>query len=175
MRILLRYIVPVCTFLSLLSGIVSCNSVDDDRIPTLPVNLNLSDPGVWNRYGVTGFGIYKYFIPGLQQPSGFTYTVGSAAGFGGVLLIGGMDPFSGDTQTPLAYDLSCPVECKPDIRVKIDDTTFEAICPECKSHYDVTMRGGVPVSGPACEHKRPYSLRRYQCFPTQYGGYVITN
>lgn len=154
---------------------VACNKVDDDRIPSLPVNINLGDAGLWNRYGVHGFGIYKYFIPLLGEPQGFNYTVSTAAGYGGVLLIGGMDPYNVNTEAVLAYDLACPIECKPDIRIAIDNTTFEAICPECGSHYDVTMGGGVPVSGVASEGKHRSSLRRYRALATQYGGYLITN
>ncbi len=161
---------------ALSSGLLlSCNSVDDERLPNVPVNINLGDPGLWNRYGVAGFGLYRYFIPELKEPSGFSYTVSSCAGFGGVLLIGGMDPFSGDVNVPLAYDLACPVECKPTVRVKIDDSTFEAICPVCGSKYDVTMRAGSPISGPAAEGKNKYALKRYQCLPAQYGGYIIVN
>lgn len=153
----------------------SCNSVDDDRLPNLPVNLNLGDSGLWNRYGVAGFGLYRYFIPELKEPSGFQYAASSCAGFGGVLLIGGMDPFSGEMNVPLAYDLACPVECKPGIRVRVDDSTFEAVCPECGSKYDVTMQAGAPVSGPAADGNHRYALRRYQCVPAQYGGYLIVN
>lgn len=159
----------------LFSGLSSCNSVDDDRIPGLPVNINLGDSGLWNQYGVAGFGLYRYFIPGLKEPAGFSYTASTYTGFGGVLLIGGMDPFSGETNVPLAYDLACPVECKADIRIKVDASTFEAVCPECGSKYDVTMRGGAPISGPAADGKYRYALRRYNCLPAQYGGYIIVN
>ena len=158
-----------------LAGILtSCHNVDDDRIPAMPVNINLSDPGLWNTYGVAGFGLCRYFIPRLGQPAGFSYTVSTATGFGGVLLIMGMNPFSAETNVPLAYDLACPVECDPNVTVSVDSSTFEAICPKCGSHYDVTMQGGSPVSGPAFDGKHKYGLTRYQCFPTSMGGYMIT-
>lgn len=174
----LRHIIHVALLVATcLSAIIltSCHNVDDDRIPNLPVNISLADAGLWNRYGVAGFGLYRYFIPELKEPSGFAYVASSAAGFGGVLLIGGMDPFTGDTNMPLAYDLACPVECKANVRVKIDSSTFEAICPECGSKYDVTMRGGAPISGPAADGNHRYALRRYNCLPSQYGGYIIVN
>lgn len=156
----------------LLSG---CNNVNDDRIPSVAVNINLSDPGLWNTYGVSGFGIYRYFNMQSGEPRGYSYNAKSATGFGGVLLIGGMDPFTTETNVPLAYDLACPVECKSTVRVAIDNETWEAVCPVCGSHYDVTMAGGSPVSGPALTGKYKYGLRRYRCLRTQYGGYVITN
>ena len=166
--------IAVAIMLSSLS-FVGCNSVDDDRIPSLPVNINLSDAGVWSRYGVAGYGMFRYFIKDEKQPAGFPYTATTYVGYGGVLLISGMDPFTADTDRVLAYDLSCPVECKPSIRVQVDPSTFEAICPKCGSHYDVTMRGGAAISGPAVDGKHKYGLRRYQCSPTQFGGYLISN
>ncbi len=89
----------------LMSG---CHTVDDERIPAVPVNINLADAGLWNTYGVSGFGLFRYFIPRAGEPAGFRYTANTATGFGGVLLIGGMDPFSTETNVPLAYDLACP-------------------------------------------------------------------
>ena len=155
----------------------ACDSIEDDRIPSLPVNINLADRGMWNTYGISGFGIHTEFIltSNMRRPSGFPYTVQSATGFGGVLLIGGMDPYTTETDVPLAYDLACPVERQQDIRVEIDSRTLEAVCPVCGSHYDVTMAGGAPTSGPALTGKYKYGLRRYNCLPASAGGYVITN
>ncbi len=155
--------------------LTGCDSVDDDRIPNLAVSINIGDAGLWNTYGVTGFGSSRNFIlaANLRQPSGFPYSTQSATGFGGILLINGMDPFTTATDVPLAYDLACPVECKQDVRVQIEGDLYEAVCPVCHSHYDVTMSGGSPLSGPAAKHK--YGLRRYQCLPTTLGGYIITN
>lgn len=156
---------------------VGCHSVDDDRIPAYAVSINLGDAAFWNTYGVSGFGSNRRFIlsPSLREPRGFPYSQQSATGYGGVLLISGMDPFTNQTDVPLAYDLACPVEVKADVRVQIEGELFEAVCPVCGSHYDVTMSGGSPVSGPAATGKYKYGLRRYRCLPTGNGGYVITN
>lgn len=155
----------------------SCDSVNDDRIPRLAVNIVLSDAGMWNTYGVAGFGSSRRFIlsGAIREPSGFPYNTRSATGYGGVLLVSGMDAFTNETGVALAYDLACPVECKPDIRVHVDPERYEAVCDVCGSHYDVTMGAGAPLSGPAAAGDRKYALRRYQCLPTQTGGYVITN
>ncbi len=165
-----RILLPLISLVVALSG---CNGVDDDRIPNMPVNINLSDPGVWSKYGVFGFGDARYFVPALGEPKGFFYSAESATGFGGVLLIRGMDPVSAETDMALAYDLACPVECDPNIRVRVDASTFEAICPVCGSHYDVTMAGGSPVSGPALTGSTKLGLRRYSCYQSVYGGYLI--
>lgn len=153
------------------AALISCHSTDDERIPNMAVSINLSDAGLWNRFGVSGFGIPQYFIKSLQQPAGFHYLERTMTGYGGVLLINGFD-FRINEVGPLAYDLSCPVERKPDIRVAVDSDTFEAICPVCGSKYDVTMGAGSPISGPAASDR--YALRRYQCVPNG-SGYIIMN
>ncbi len=162
---------------AVLAILASCQTVDDDRIPSLAVNVNISDAALWNTYGVAGFGDSRRFIISSTErvPSGFPYNMQSATGFGGILLISGMDPFTNTTDAPLAYDLACPVECKPNIRVAIEGDLYQAICPVCGSRYDVTMQGGSPVSGPAAEGKQKLGLRRYQCLSTSLGGYIITN
>ncbi len=153
----------------------SCNSIDDDRIPDMPVAINLSTPDLWTTYGVAGFGSYRMFIRQLSEPRNFPYNVGTTTGYGGVLLISAVDPFNGSAVLPMAYDLSCPVECKPDIRVRItvDDMLPFAACPDCGSHYDIMEQAGAPTYGPA--KSRKLGLRRYDCYATQYGGYIIAN
>ncbi|MDE6682459.1 MAG: hypothetical protein K2J87_03440 [Muribaculaceae bacterium] len=151
--------------------LAGCNSNDDERIPNMAVSINLSDAGQWNRYGVSGFGIPQYFIKALREPAGFPYLDRTMTGFGGVLLINGFD-YRVNEVAPLSYDLSCPVERKQDIRVKVDPDTFEAICPVCGSKYDVTMGSGAPISGAAASDH--YSLRQYKCIPTGQG-YMIVN
>lgn len=171
-RKLKYFIGVVLVFLSL--SVSGCKSdVDDERIPNVVVNVALDNPGLWNSYGVSGFGIHRNFILGYE-PAGFHYKSGSATGYGGVLLIGGLDSYSGAGTYPLAYDLSCPVERKPDIRVRINGD-YNAVCPECKSAYDVTMGGGVPIKGEAASGKYKYSLKTYRVIPASGGGYYITN
>ena len=103
----------------LMAAAISCNTIDDERIPTFPVNISLSPDGVWHTYGVSGYGIYRCFIKDERQPSGFPYTDRTYTGFGGVLLISGMDPFTSEAGVPLAYDLACPVERKAETKVRI--------------------------------------------------------
>ena len=155
----------------------ACNAVDDDRIPSLPVNIDLQGAGMWNSYGVSGVGISRDFInfQGERSPAGFPYNANTYVGFGGVLLIGGIDPFMAEPNVPLAYDLSCPVERSQTVRVSIDADNLEAVCKVCGSRYDVITAGGAPVGGPALTGKYKYGLRRYVCQPSQGGGYIIHN
>lgn len=165
------------SLMAMLSAASSCQQVDDDRIPSLPVYINLAGAGMWNSYGVSGVGIYRNFInwQGEMSPSGFPFTSNTYVGFGGVLLIGGIDPFTAEPNVPLAYDLSCPVERSQTIRVGIDSGNLEAVCPVCGSHYDVITAGGAPVGGPALTGKYKYGLRRYVCQPESGGGYIVHN
>lgn len=161
-------------FLYLLPG---CDTVEDDRIPNYPVSIQIDNAGLWNTYGVSGFGSHRSFIlsNGTRLPSGFPYTSSSATGFGGVLLIEGLDPFSGNSSLPLAYDLACPVERQPTVRVEIETENYMAVCPVCGSVFDVTMQRGAPISGMAATGETKYALKSYNCVAGSSGGYVITN
>lgn len=161
--------------LLILVATASCETVDDRRLPDMPVNISLSDIAMWNTYGVSGFGSSRRFIrtDNEREPRSFPFTTSSATGFGGVLLISGLDPASGLADMPLAYDLACPVECTPSVRVTVDPDTYEAVCMKCGSVYDVTVAGGAPLSGPAASSH--YGLKKYSCIPTGNGGYIITN
>ena len=46
----------------ILLWMTSCNEVIDDRIPRLPVSIDISNEGLWSVYGVKGFGDFQYFI-----------------------------------------------------------------------------------------------------------------
>lgn len=154
-------------------ALVSCETTDDNRIPAYPVQIMLDNPGLWNTYGVSAYGQSRNFIRQTGTPSDFHFLESTYTGFAGILLIMGMDPFNAGDIIPLAYDLSCPVECKEYIRVHIDHSTLEAICPQCGSHYDVTMGGGTPTAGPALDGTPRYALQRYHAYPSG-GGYIIT-
>lgn len=149
-----------------------CDTTDDDRVPAYPVQILLNNPGLWDTYGVAAFGQYREFIRQTATPADFPFSESTYTGYGGVLLIMGMNPFSAGDVIPLAYDLACPVECKEYIRVIVDDSTFEAVCPGCGSHYDITMSGGAPTAGPALTGDVKYALQRYNVFPSG-GGYII--
>lgn len=154
-----------------------CTDEVDNRIPAMPVSVEFSNSGMWNTYGVKAIGESNDFIiyKGTVVPMGFPYTQYSATGYGGVLLICGFDVLSSapDTMTPLAYDLSCPVECSQTIRVEVSPSDFVAECPVCHSRYDVVYRCGAAISGPAVASK--YDLKRYQVMQSGMGGYLITN
>lgn len=151
-------------------GLSSCESIDDERIPPVAVRLELNNQGMWDTYGVHGYGDYKYFIREEKKPANFTYTDLTMTGFGGILLICGSN--NGDYNSPLAYDLACPVEAKFNVRLQIDRSNFEAYCKKCGSRYDVCEGNGRPISGEALN--RQFGMKQYHVFPAQMGGYIIT-
>lgn len=137
-------------------SLASCDTVIDDRIPDTACNIVFTTQGMWDVYGVTGAYQWRNFIYTSQDriPVQFPYNITSHTGYGGVLLVGDMHG------VPRAYDLACPVECKPTVRVIIDTDHMDAYCPVCHSTYDVFNNNGTPTSGPAWDYG--YGLRRYQ-------------
>lgn len=147
----------------------SCEKIDSSRIPSYSVYLPLDSQALWDTYGVHSYGESRRFIRDLKQPSNFAYTALTYTGYGGILLVSGLD--GQDYNSPLAYDLACPVEVSPDVRVHIDSDTFEAVCSKCGSRYDVCEGRGRATSGIA--NQRHYGLTMYHVVPATYGGYTI--
>ena len=144
------------TLLSVLFS--SCKTIDDDRIPPVAVNIVFTTDGVWDRYGVSGAKTHRNFIrtSNIKEPSDFPFTANTFTGYGGVLLVGDM---FGEA---VAYDLACPYEVKPDVRIVVDNDAADAYCPVCGSTYDIFMGNGHPTSGPAAD--RGYGLTRYRVY-----------
>ena len=146
-------------FLSIIALIVcSCDSVDDERIPYAPVHLSFATVADWLQWGVAeesaGHRSYIY-IPGGRQniPLGYPYKAADATGYGGLLLV------TDAMGNPVAYDMSCPYEARPDVRIEVPSGELYARCPKCGSTYDIFTNHGNPRSGPAAE--RAYGLQRY--------------
>lgn len=148
--------------LTVLSSLVvaACHSVDDERIPYADVRVTFRTIGDWHQYGVSG-GDTRRFIHTEQEntPAGFPYTVADRTGYGGLLLA--MDAMG----NIVVFDLACPVEVRPTIRVYVPEGETYAQCPKCGSTYDIFTNHGNPRSGPANEHG--YALTRYSAI---YGG-----
>ena len=144
----------------------SCEHINDDRIPPVSVNIEFSNVGMWNTYGPAAATDFRYFIKSERYPINFPYTGSTYTGWGGVLVVCDI------MNTPRAFDLSCPVEAKNNIRIKVDKEKLEAVCPSCGSRFDVFDTPGYPLSGPA--HEKKYGLKQYHVYgPNEYGGYII--
>lgn len=139
-------------------GAFSCSHIDDTRIPPTNVNVVFTTVGMWNTYGVSGALDHRRFIHDTRNPvpPDFPFTGTTYTGYGGILLVGDL------YGNPLAYDLACPYEVNPQIRVVVNEDTHDAACPVCGSTYDVFGGDGRPTSGPSAEKGRGYGLRRYK-------------
>ncbi len=149
-----------------------CDSVNNKEVPQTMVRIDLGTFALWDTYGVTGAGDYRIFNRPKKQPSNFPYNVNTYTGYGGVLLMMG---FEGGNYGPVAYDAACPVENRPDVSVGVDASNFDAVCPLCKSRYNVFNGGGGPISGQAATRKPPLGLRILSVRASDYGGYIITS
>lgn len=141
---------------------VACDDNVYDRIPSYPVYLKLN---------IYTTGIDLVAIPSyLSYPKG-TYTYDdSSLGYGGVLIVNGID------NVMRAYDLSCPVEARTTTLLKMDSDGLHATCPTCGSTFSVgdIDACGSPMEGEARE--KLYFLRRYTVSSIQSTGYFyITN
>ena len=143
----------------------SCDQIDNKSVPNFTVRINLGDYARWTTYGVNGVGDYRIFNREKGLPKNFPYDMNTWTGFGGVLLMMGIDG-------PMAYDLSCPVEATQNITLSIDNDNFEAVCPSCGSRYNPLTGAGGPVSGVAINNK--VGMRQYRANPSN-GGYLISN
>lgn len=152
----------------LLCGTAACDSIDDKRLPAVPVNVTFNTPAMWNTYGVSGaLDTRRFILTRFERvPHDFPYAATTSTGFGGILLV--CDYYG----NPLAYDLACPVEARSDVRVEVDNESLLAECPVCHSTYAIFENFGHPMSGIAAE--RGYGLQRYQVVPGRADYMVIT-
>ena len=161
---LFKLLTVVATLLAIVP-LGGCDHIDNKTVPRFTVRIDLGNYAMWSTYGVNGMGQYRIFNRDKHLPSNFPYNVNTFTGYGGVLLIMGMDG-------PLAYDLACPVEISQNVILSINNENFEAVCPRCNSHFDPLMGAGGPVSGVAINNK--VGMRQYRVTPSG-GGFVISN
>lgn len=142
-----------------------CEHIDNKTLPNYTVRIDLGNYALWNTYGVIGMGDYRIFNRDKRIPNNFPYNVNTYTGYGGVLLMMGME-------APMAYDLACPVEISPEVTLSIDANNFDAVCPRCGSHFNPLTGAGGPVSGVAIKNK--VGMRQYRVYPSN-GGFFISN
>lgn len=148
--------------LAIIAG--GCKKLDNNRIPPAPVYISFPTEDVWRIYGVTATPDFRYFIKSERKPANYPYTALSQTGYGGVLLVCDVH------NQPQAFDLACPVEANPTVRIKVDTDKADAFCPKCHSRYSIYTNGGTPTSGPALDDG--YGLERYYCGRSQGGEYM---
>ncbi len=116
----------------------SCSKYEEllpNQLVQLTVNLN--DARYNNLNYIGGFHEFKWGDPSLP--------LGTALGNGGILLVYSITPL--DPSEPYAaYDLYCTNE--KNVVVETQPGGLKAICPKCKSEYDITSGFGICTSGP---------------------------
>ena len=155
----------ILTALFLLVMASACEHIDNKSVPRYTVRIDLGNIALWSTYGVNGMGDYRIFDRERGIPSNFPFNANTYTGYGGVLLMMGME-------TPMAYDLACPVEASQSIILSINSENFEAVCPRCGSRFNPLTGAGGPLSGVAINSK--VGMRQYRVVPSGYG-YVISN
>lgn len=147
------------------AGFAGCHRLDTKRIPPAPVWVAFNTVADWNMYGVPGAMTHRRFIKEERVPGNFPYTATSHTGFGGLLIVGDVHG------APRCYDLACPVECRADVRIRVDTDILQARCPVCGSVYDIFSNYGVPVAGKAAE--LGYGLQQYYIGAGSQGQYMV--
>lgn len=144
-------------FLLSLFAFNACETVKDNCIPYAPVHVTFRTVADWNLYGLKSEAAdsreYLFVASKHKIPSDFPYTALDYTGYGGLLLVA-------DVMGNLnAYDLSCPYEARPEVRVHVPAGKLYAECEQCGSRFDVFTNIGTPIEGPAAQ--RGYALQRY--------------
>jgi hypothetical protein len=116
-------------------------------------------------------GMDKDLFPTLSTKSFVeTRTASERLGYGGLLVVHGFGDDVGGTGLVLhAYDLSCPNEARPDIRILPDSTGLRAICSVCGATFGIAYVVGAPESG------SKHFLRSYRVFRVDEYRYRVTN
>lgn len=129
--------------LLLLLVFIGCENGEQRRIPDAPVYLELDLTGRYstfrNPYDTV---VYDYNTP---------KTVKDYIGFGGILVNVGYDG------NYYAYDLACPYDVDPGIRVYPDRSGMKAICKSCGSEFEIWNGTGMVSKKPS-----KWNLKRYQ-------------
>ena len=147
MRLGLLYIFLTFIFLS------SCSDTIDSPVPSYPVSMKLDL--TFNDKELKNAGAYKiYTTPTASYLS---------LGYGGVVVV-----HSSADDNYYAFDLACPYEVLPSVKIEIEDGGLYASCPKCGSRFDISFGSGHPVNGPATG-----GLRRFTVTPS--GNYLIVS
>lgn len=129
------------------AGIASCDDATDSVIPNARVDIELNTRTTGLPFEQNGYQLVT------TKPTAASYI-----GYGGVLLVRGYT----STSEVYAFDLACPVECSPTVRLKVEDG-YKAVCSKCGSEFDMIRYGNpAPTAGEAAEQK--LLLRRYNAF-----------
>ncbi len=133
-----RYIV-----LLLVALLVGCKNQMTSSIPSTKVDFKfniLTDAPQLNANG----GVATFIKPKYAN---------QYLGYGGVVVFRNFEGASF-----AAFDLACPNEVDPQVRLNVDSIPGEAICMQCGAVFDIAYSRGYPISDNCKSPLRPYSL-----------------
>ncbi len=137
-------------FVLLLVLSVACSNPYQSPIPDVPVEISLNMLSYDPTFGGVIDDTLVFVHPRAYPPF--------HVGYGGVLVVVGLDTESTFNTRFFSYDLSCPYEAKRDVRVyTIPDNPGHVRCRECGSEFYVRDGWGRVSKGPS-----KYGLKRYQ-------------
>ena len=145
-------------FVFLLLFFVSCGHEEmRQTIPFAHVNFRI-DTSVGGRdHALRNPLTYKIFMENDRR------TPTDRMGFGGLLIVSGFD------NEIFAFDLACPFERNPNIRV-VPNSNGEAVCSSCGSVFITSFGLGTVRSGVA---RAP--LQRYRVYRQESGVFLVRN
>lgn len=129
-------------FLIITGVSAGCDNTSESSIPDAPVNLQLNMlVAPYNTFNTpNSYIIYDKRKNEIDR-----------IGYGGILLY--ID-YEGKY---CAFDLTCPYEVSPNVRVSPNDEG-KAVCDKCGSVFELLYGIGAPVSGPAKEPLKRYRV-----------------
>lgn len=138
--------------------LLGCSKSEEYRIPYYPVYLELDlafeDKALLN-YNTS-------IIYNSKNTSAIERT-----GFGGVIVYhSSIDMGHGEY---VAYDLACPYEASSSTKISPDDSGLYAVCPACKSKYELTY--GFPEKGSVST----YRLQLYSVYKQSDSKLIVQN
>ena len=134
----------ICKLFALLNSFLiffSCQKEQRSSIPSCEVYIETS-PSEYVKLLTPNSAVSYIYTPGMSVPTNFRF------GYGGVLIYRDLD---GKIRS---CDLACPVEASRTVRV--DVRMPRAVCPVCRSEFDLSWGFAAPVAGPAKETLRVY-------------------
>lgn len=124
-----------------LLALISCEEDEQRRIPNTSVYMELDLNGKYSTFR----NPYDTVVVAQRE------TVKDFIGFGGILV-------NIDYQNKYcAYDLACPYEVDPTIRVYPTENGMQAVCRECGSVFEIWNGTGMVSKTPS-----KWNLKRYQ-------------
>ena len=128
--------------------LISCENEDQRRIPEASVYMELNLAASYPTFRNSVNDTLVFTRPRNGHPT-------DRVGYGGILVY----TFVNGTETNYcAFDLCCPNEVNPNIRIYPNDRG-EAVCKSCGTVYQLLTGTGMVISGPSTWNLKRYTVQ----------------